>query len=165
MNQQLKPFKYDVYCYYRCENCGAEVQQSEQEVKSIGKFVCYGCNSIMKFDRISEIKVSPKYIRENKPSKMVITDILPVAQIISGKPPMNIPSPPPAKLHINSIPASQTKPKVDTGEKDQIMLQGLVKLGFNKQKVKQAIQTVNTSGVVYSDDNELFKAMFEEARK
>jgi hypothetical protein len=146
----LRPFKYDVYFYYRCDKCGAEVQQSEQEIKFVGKFVCYGCNNVMKFDKITGVKVSPQYVKEK--SKLVVTNSLPVAQLIDDQ-------------H-NVVTKSATKvSSAQFDEKTEEVVKGLIKLGFYKAQATAAVNRVIDSGEKYRNENELFEACFNEARK
>ena len=70
---QLRPIKANVYFTYRCPKCGSEISQSYEEVSQIGKFLCYGCHSLLKFEKMSKVNVVPFYssIQPKKPENIV----------------------------------------------------------------------------------------------
>lgn len=61
LHQNKRPFKVDVYFYYKCD-CGAVRQLTFAEVKSIGKYLCDSCGQINVLETMTGVIVTPQYI-------------------------------------------------------------------------------------------------------
>ena len=56
----LKPLKCDCFFIYECPTCGAQHQQSYEDITKIGKLLCY-CGKVLKLAKMLGVKVIPKY--------------------------------------------------------------------------------------------------------
>lgn len=61
----LRPYRADVYLYYKCSYCQSEHVQTLKEVKKIGKILCV-CGQILILEKIHKIIVEPQYAKNTK---------------------------------------------------------------------------------------------------
>ena len=135
----LKPFKVDVYFYYKCPTCGAEWQQSYMEVKEIGKIVCF-CNTVIKLEKMNGVKITPNYPRDanTMPKANTIPKASPVPKVIS-------------------MPKANNKYDIED------IIKGMTKIGFKKHEAKEAVDTVLCTGNIYNAENDFFQACLQSA--
>tara|TARA_R110000824_G_scaffold202082_1_gene386252 strand:+ start:57 stop:452 length:396 start_codon:yes stop_codon:yes gene_type:complete len=75
MINNLKPDKSEVCLIYSCPDCGQEWSQTLEEVKFVGKIICY-CDAKMKFEPVKDVHITIEYrddqekdSKENKENK------------------------------------------------------------------------------------------------
>ena len=127
----MKPHRCDVYFFYKCD-CGAEYQQSIQEVKRIGKILCTCCGRLLLLDKIISVKVEPLY--ENK---------FPIKLIKS-----------PAKQNTNVI-------GMTLDEVLNVAQNSLFKLGYNKTESRNCITKIYNQNT-YNNLTDFYQACIKE---
>jgi len=132
---QLRPIKANVYFTYQCPKCGSEISQSYDEVSQIGKFLCYGCHSLLQFEKMTKVNIIPSYGL--------------VQPVYLPKKPENI---------VNKAP----RPNFSVEVKREAIIGGLTRLGYSAKQAKVALAKVELAGGRFESDSELFKAVLRE---